>query len=157
MYTCEQRELLLRQHQEGKTVKELFAEHHVSKSSLYNWLRQDRPVNSHNKTHITCRMYYELEKEVLRLREEVEILHKAGCSSQTPAEQKLPELVRLNAEYGYSVHALCRALEVRRSAFYHYTLRRTTQTVFKRDAEQLKLAITEIFNESKCRFTNDSR
>lgn len=98
-------------------------------------------MKSRRKTHITCRMYYELEQEVLRLREEVEILHRAGYSVQTSVEQKLPELVRLNTEYGYSIHALCRALEVRRSTFYHYTLRRPTQTVFKRDAEQLKLPL----------------
>jgi putative transposase len=121
MYTNEKREMMLRQHQGGKTVKEICEEHHVSKSSLYNWIRQDGPVNSRRKTHVTCRMYYELEQEVLRLREEVEILHRAGCSRQTPSEQRLPELVRLNSEYGYSVHALCRALEVRRSEFYHYT------------------------------------
>ncbi|PKM71789.1 MAG: hypothetical protein CVU91_12330 [Firmicutes bacterium HGW-Firmicutes-16] len=152
MYTKEQREMILRQHQEGKNVTEICAEYNVSKSSLYNWLRQDRPVKSQRKTSITCRMYYELEQEVLRLREEVEILHRAGRPARTSVEQKLPELVRLNTEYGYSVHALCRALEVRRSAFYHYTLRRPEQTVFQRDAEQLKLAIAEIFNESKCRF-----
>lgn len=152
MYTNEQREMMLLQYQNGKPVKVICAEYHVSKSSLYNWLRQDRPVNSRGKTHITCRMYYELEQEVLRLREEVEILHRAGCSRQTPAEQKLPELVRLNVEYGYSVHALCRALEVRRSTFYHYTLRRPEQTVFQRDTVRLKPAIAEIFNDSKGRF-----
>lgn len=152
MYSNEQREIMLQQYQNGKTIKEICAEYHVSKSSLYNWIRQDRPVKSNRKTYITCRKYYELEQEVLRLREEVEILHRAGCSVQSPAEQKLPELVRLNAEHGYSVHALCRALEVRRSAFYHYMLRRPEQTVFERDAVRLKSAIAEIFNESKGRF-----
>lgn len=152
MYTNGQREIMLRQSQNGKTVKEICAEYHVSKSSLYNWIGQDSSVNSRGKTHITCRMYYELEQEVFRLREEVEILHRAGCSRQTPTEQKLPELVRLNAEYGYSVHALCRALEVRRSTFYHYTLRRPEQTVFQHDAARLKPAIAEIFNDSKGRF-----
>ncbi|MEN6314623.1 MAG: transposase [Clostridiaceae bacterium] len=49
MYTNEQREMMLRQYQKGKIVKEICAKHHVSKSSLYNGLRQDRPVKSHRK------------------------------------------------------------------------------------------------------------
>ena len=55
MYTDEQREMILRQHQEAKNVKDICAEFNISKSSLYNWLRQ-RGVNKKViiETHIKC-------------------------------------------------------------------------------------------------------
>ena len=153
MYPEKTKDQILRHHDIGRTVKELSAVYCISKSCIYNWIKDNRSIKSYNDAAvITHREYYDLEREAKCLREEVEIFHNARCSIISPLDEKLSEMTRLQKAYGYSVHALCRALEVRRSAFYHYTLRKPEQTVFEKEAEMLKPIIKEIFMKSKERF-----
>lgn len=153
MFTKEFKRRIVTQYNNGKSVKTLCAENHVSKSSIYNWIKESKYIESYrNKGKITYLEYCNLQRENTRLIEEVEILHRSRCSVGADLNTKLKEMVRLQNEHGYSVHALCRAFEVRRSAFYHHTLRSPEMKMNERSAEELKPVIKKLFEESKNRF-----
>ena len=52
----------------------------------------------------------------------------------------------------FSIHALCRAMDVKRGTFYNYLFRSKPQTLYSKTDEMLRPLIQTVFNESKERF-----
>lgn len=134
-------------YQNGSTAPELCAEYGISRSSLYGWVKQYSEVPAKTKS---AREIYLLEKEVERLRIINEILVNCGCSNTAPLKEKLQAIERLKSQY--SIHALCRALDVNRATFYNYLLRSPEKTLVQQQDEVLKPLIIEIFEKSGRRF-----
>lgn len=151
-YNEENKKEFVQRYLKGERVIDICATYGIPKSTLYNWIKQYRVVTSPDSNlTVTIKEYYLLMKENKKLRIENEILHKSSCSIYASLEEKLPEIERLQKEGDYSVHALCRAFDVRRSTFYHYLFRRPEQTVREKEAEVLKPLIREIFDDTKGR------
>ncbi len=61
------------------------------------------------------------------LRTENEIFRWCGCSLDSPLPEKLAAIDRLKSEF--TVHTLCKTLDVLKSTYYHHTLRSPDQEV----------------------------
>ncbi len=142
-YTEKQRKEIVYQYQDDCNASELCKKHKISRSTLYLWIKQ------YSLIHVaqSPRDIYLLNKEVERLRTENSILRKSECSAVSPLFEKLEAISRLRDEF--SIHSLCRVLEVRRSTYYHHALRSPEKSLFQQQDEALKPIISEIFEKSR--------
>lgn len=84
------------------------------------------------------------------LREEKQILHRCKCHPCDTSSVKMAEMAKLRDEF--SIHALCRTLEVKRGTFYNYLFRGKPVKSYERNDEILRPQIRELFEASKERF-----
>ena len=133
------------------SVNELMQRFKVSRSSIYNYLRQDRVHRSFNgHMNVNFREITSMESELERLRQENEILKTCGCYIDAPLSEKLAGIDRLSGKY--SVHVLCQTLNVLRSTYYHYSLRSPELKQWKQEDLILRPVVLQIFEESKGRY-----
>lgn len=148
-YTETQKHELVRQYENGISVSEICSTNNIPLSTFYYWIKQYKEITLVNKTNITPRQVYLLEKRLKRLTAENEIWRKCKCTINSTLSEKLEAIKNLYEEYG--VHACCRVLEVKRSTFYHYLLRSPEQTLIQKEDEMLKPLVKQIFEDSKGR------
>lgn len=91
-----------------------------------------------------------MESEVKRLREENDNFQTCNCMNILPLAERYKIIESQKDQY--SIHALCRILQVRRSAFYHYLYRSSVETLIEKEDKTLRPKIKEIFEWSKERF-----
>lgn len=128
------------------SAAELCKQYGIARSTLFLWVKQ----YAADKTGQVPRETYLLQKEVERLRTENQIFRICGCSPASPLPDKIAA-IKANQEE-FSIHALCRVLEVNRSTYYHHALRSPTITQLEAEDEYLKPVISEIFEKSSGRF-----
>jgi putative transposase len=146
-HTEQEKENIVTLYQNGIAASELCFTYGISRSSLYEWVKQYSVSTPAPKSP---REIYLLEKEVIRLRVANEILIKSGCSVAAPLKEKLAAIKRLKDEY--SIHALCKVLDVNRATFYNYLFRSPEKTIIELEDDQFKPLILEIFKKSGERF-----
>lgn len=149
-YSISNKTLTVTRYHSGEKVTDLCAELNISKSTIYNWIKQYNITSA--KTDgppITARTIYLLEKRIKKLESELEIWKRCGCTLDSPLHEKLAAIEKLVPEFG--VHALCRVLGVLRSTYYHHTLRRPEQTVIEKEDEIFRPIIQQIFEETQGR------
>lgn len=137
-------------YERGEPVKKICTEYNIPKSSLYNWIHDYSKVKTHGKLVFTGRQVYLLQKEVALLKEENEILKQCACSVNSPVSLKIQEINKLDKQYNF--HAICRALEIRRSNLYYHLNYRSPETIVEQEDEKLKPFIQKIFEDSRNRF-----
>ncbi len=64
-------------HRSGQPVKELSSEYGVSEVTVYKWIKTYSPITSVDEDEMTLEDLKRMKKELLRLKEENEILKKA--------------------------------------------------------------------------------
>lgn len=146
LYSEKQQKEILFQYQNGCNASEFCKIHGIARSTLYLWIKQ----YSSEQVIQTPHNIYLLNKEVERLRTENNIFRKSGCSTASPLCEKLEAISRLCNEF--SIHSLCRVLEVRRSTYYHRSMRSPEKTLVQQQDEALKPIISEIFEKSRHSF-----
>lgn len=134
----------------GESVQSICKNNNVSKSSLYNWIRLYSRIKSEGKIVFTGKEVYQLKKEVQMLKEENEILKHCSCSITSETLVKIEEIKKLDKNY--SMHALSRALDIRRSVLYYHLSYRRPETSYECNDEKIKPIIKAVFEESRNRF-----
>ena len=132
-YTEEEKVKIVVLYQNGSTARELCEKYGMGRSSLYEWIKQNSELPVKIKS---AREIYLLDKEVKRLRITNEILTNCNCSISSPLQDRLSAIERLKEKY--SIHALCSVLDVNRSTFYNYSLRKPKKTMIQLQDEILK-------------------
>lgn len=149
-YSTSDKELAVVRYQTGENIVDLCAELNVSKSTLYNWIKQYSTTSTKTDgSPITARAVYLLEKRIKKLESELEIWKRCGCTLDSTLHEKLAAIEQLVPEFG--VHAPCRVLGVLRSTYYHYALRRPEQTMIEKEDEIFRPIIQLIFEETQGR------
>ena len=139
-------EIVERYHSGGSSAQALCAQYGIARSTLFLWCKQ----YSADETGQVPRERYLMQMELQRLRIENQIFRESGCCPSSPLDMRLNAIHRLKESY--SVHALCRVLDVNRSTFYYHELRAPEKTLLEMEDETLKPAIAEIFERSCRRF-----
>ncbi|UPO90010.1 IS3 family transposase [Niallia sp. Man26] len=133
----------------GSPVKELSSEYGVSEVTIYKWVKDFTPIGS-EKEALTPKELAEIQKENLRLKQEVEILKKGyGHIREKVTESELIDFIEEHKDQ-YPVQKMCEVLAVPRSSYYG-SLEKTTS---KRELENQELTqeIQRIHLESKARY-----
>ena len=141
-YPEEMKQVMVGKYEGGSTAKTICAEYGVSRSTLLLWAKQ----YSADSNGQVPREQYLIRKELERLRIENQIYRECGCSANSSLGIRLDAIHRLKDQY--SIHALCRVLNVNRSAVYHHELRASEKTKVEKQDEILKPLIAEIFETS---------
>ena len=137
---------IIKQHQTGISAAKLCSQYGIARSTLFLWKKQ----YTADEAGQIPRERYLLEKELERLRTENTILKTCGCSPASPLSERLSAIDLHHGEF--SIHALCRVLQVNRSTYYHHAFRSPGKTQLQIRDETLKPLIAEIFSKSKARF-----
>ena len=137
-------------YQKTLNIHDLCEEFGICKSTAYNWIREYAPIKRTKGRTITAHDYYQLERENKTLRTENKIFRRCGCSLDSPLSEKLAAIDRLKSDY--TVHMLCKTLDVLKSTYYHHALRSPIKKWYELDDDELRPLIKEIFVNSHERF-----
>ena len=136
----------IHQYKAGISTAQLCKQVGIARSTLLLWVKQ-YSVNADGEVP---RERYLLEKELKHLRTENAIFKTCGCSLSSPLSERLSAIHRYKDKF--SIHALCRVLNVNRSTYYHYALRSPEKTQIQLQDDKLKPLIRTIFEKSCGRF-----
>jgi len=76
-YSDDFRKMVVDLYHSGQSVKNLSSEYGVSEVTIYAWIKKLSPVEMEDGSFVTSEDYAELQKQMLKLQQENEILKKA--------------------------------------------------------------------------------
>jgi len=132
--------------QERKTPSELARKYHVARSSIYRGINERAEHDVKTVTKLSERDYHLMLNKMERLEKESDIYNTCSCSKFSPLEEKFEEITRLKGKCG--IHALCRVLNVNRSAYYHHLLRSPEKIQIELEDKNLRPMIKEILKKA---------
>jgi transposase InsO family protein/transposase-like protein len=147
---CMNKHEFIQLHTDGWSIPALCERFEISKSTAYNWIRDYSPVKRSKQRIVTAHDFYQLERELATLRTENNIFRRCECSLESPLSEKLAAIDRLKSDF--TVHILCKTLNVLKSTYYHHALRSPIKKWYEINDDQLRPVIREIFAESRERF-----
>lgn len=130
----------------GNTAKSICTEFGIARSTLFSWIKENK---SDNYSQISGQLYLE-RQELERLRTENRIYKTWACSPNSLLSVRLSAIHQNKDEY--SIHALCRVLQVNRATYYNYASRFGQKTQLQIEDEKLKPLIFAIFEKRGARF-----
>lgn len=135
---------------ECRSPKLIQKKYGIIKRTLYNWVREMRQVKRSKYRSVTAAQIYRMERRLKTLQEENQIYKESGCSITDPIDKKMEAITRLKGRY--TIHALCRTLQLARGTYYNRMLRSPEKTIFEQVNDTLRPLIAQLFEESKGRF-----
>ena len=148
-YTKPFKEELVKVYSYGTRVTTICNTYKVPRSTIYYWLNKYQVVKRIERKVFTANDIYLLNKKLEKIETENQILKECGCTATSPIKEKLEAITKLDGKY--TIHALCRSLNILRSTYYHYKFRRPEQTMIEKEDEIYKPIIKDIFDTSKGR------
>ena len=141
-----EKRILADRYQQGESVQSICDEKGISKSALYNWIREFTPVVSGKTASYTLKEIEQLKRRNAKLEMIVEILKAVDCTASAPLQDRLAALESLHGQY--DVYTLCEALDVARGTFYNFILRNKRNNAwFEKRREDYRILIRDIYNE----------
>lgn len=142
-YSNEFKNMVVSDHINGLSKEATASKYDVAPSSVALWTREYRKVD---QPSISRQEYLE-QQELNRLRVDNQIFSECRCTRFSSVSERIEEVLRLKDRY--NIHALCRVLDVNRSAVYHRDRRAPEKTLVEIEDEKLMPLIKEIFYEGK--------
>jgi len=142
-YSTEFKQQVIHEHIEGASSLELAQKYGLARSSVTLWKRQLKTNFQPSKS----REEYLAQQELERLRIDSQIFKECGCSLTAPPAERMAAVLRLQDRY--SIHSLCRVLNVRRSTVYYYNRRAPKEKVVDKEDLALKPLIAELFEKGR--------
>lgn len=130
------------------SIKDICEKFHVSKTTVYNWLREKKKVKGSKE--ITYLDYYKLNNKYKNKCLELEILEKLHCFKDVSIKEK--EIAISKFVGVYPIKTMCSVLDLPKGTFYNFHLRRKQVTQNQIRDEQLKKEIYRVFKASDERF-----
>ena len=141
---------IVKRYQAGETPTDLAREFKVAKSSVYRWINERTERDVQSVTKLSQRDFHNIQEKMNLLQKENDAFYACNCCRNSPLEERYDAITRLKDRFG--IHALCRILNVNRSAYYHHLFRSPEKTQIELEDEKLRPIIKEIFDNSKERF-----
>ena len=149
-FSDEDRREVVKLYQAGHPIADLCKSVQIGRSTLYRWISLHTEFRRYGGEVFTSKEVFTLREENRMLREENQILQRCECHPCDTLSVKMAEMAKLRDEF--SIHALCRALEVKRGTFYNYLFRGKPVTIYEKNDEILRPQIRDLFEASKERF-----
>nr|WP_144922645.1 IS3 family transposase [Paenibacillus bovis] len=134
----------------GSSVKDLSSEYGVSEVTIYKWIKHFTPIEGPQGKEITPKEIDAIQKENLRLKQELEIFKKGyGHIRKKVSDAELTEFIEEH-KVDYPVKKMCETLGIPKSSYYQSF----NKIESNRDRENRELTekIKEIHMESKRRY-----
>nr|MCR5456647.1 hypothetical protein [Clostridiales bacterium] len=131
-----------------ESVPSIAKKYGIPRQTIHRWKDEYLSHYKDGETTNLHKIQY-LQKRVDRLNRELEIYKNSTATRNSPLSEKIDAAMELAPKY--SVLAVCRVLDLRRSNYYHHLLRSPEQTQIEIGDERLKTIIEEIYGEAKHR------
>lgn len=131
-YSEEFKRMIVEQCRLGNPVEKICAQYNIGRSTVFLWIKQ----YTSDKAGQVPREQYLMQKELERLRVENQIFKICGYAPPSPLSDRLAAIDAHQKEF--SLHALCRVLQVNRSTYYYHALRAPDQTQLQIEDTVLK-------------------
>lgn len=142
-YTLEFKKNIVKKYQQRIPVTKLSREYEIPRSSIYNWIDQylENPIEAIN---ISKKQFSSLLTKMNRMKDEHKLMKKVLSSLDLSKSERLDYAKQLHQK-GYSVHMVCRLLDINRSTFYHDKFRKAEVTLIEENDKELKPVIKRLF------------
>ncbi len=142
-YTLKFKISIVEKYQLDQSVSKLSKEYKIPRSSIYNWigLYAENPVE---KINVSRKQFNSLLVEKKNLKDEHNIMTKVFKSLELSMTERLDYAKQLNQQ-GYSIHMVCRVLNINRSTFYHNKFRKPEVTLIEENDQGFKPVISRLF------------
>lgn len=91
-----------------------------------------------------------MKRRMAILEEENQIFRRSGCGTSASIDEKVAAVKQL--QDNFSIHAICRTLNLTKGTYYNRLYRTPAETVFEQRNDELSSIIKEIFEVSNGRF-----
>lgn len=144
---------VIQRYEKGEAIKNLSQELSIAQSTIYHWRKLYCSIQTPQRTY-TPKEFDVTSRRLEKLEHEMEIIRVAGYLDEIPLQRKLQtlEAMYLTADFPYSVHELCEALDVARGTFYNHIFRRADRSEREKEQEELMIKVQQIFDDSQQRF-----
>ncbi|WP_429996100.1 IS3 family transposase [Metabacillus fastidiosus] len=143
-YNQEFKETIINLYRSGTPVNQLSSEYGVSEVTIYKWIKMHSPIEGTNE--LTPADISEIQKENLRLKQEVEILKKGyDHIREKVTDQEVINHIHVEKAH-YSIQMMCRVLKIPKSTYYQAANKKPS--VYQLENEQLTTRIRDIHRES---------
>ena len=122
-----QKSELLEASRKGISVRTLCMKYHVPRSTAYRWIGLDRCEPNPRPQRSLRLVCMDLERTIVGLRHQLAILRELTPLSDAPANERAAAVANMKSRF--SVKALCEALTLRKSTYYHHTRKHETKYV----------------------------
>ena len=147
-YTLEFKNEIIQRYIEGETVSSISRSTKLSRSTIYNWLKDAQEKENLRTKPFNIGEFHKLNVKCQKQQEIIKILQTSPCSTRAPLLERYNVIKELSDMY--SVNALCSALKVAKGSYYNHILRNANEnTQFARKKKELTPIIEEIYNQSK--------
>lgn len=148
-YTLEFKKSIVEKYQQQISVTDLSKKYEVPRSSIYNWidLYLEKPIEDIN---ISKKQFNSLISKMNRMKDEYKLMKKILSSLELTMAERLDYAKQLH-EKGYSVHMVCRLLDINRSTFYHDKFRKPEVTLIEENDQEFKPVISRLFDVTEGR------
>lgn len=132
-------------------VSQLCEDYVVPQSTLYKWFHESTTyLRRYSRLPVSNHQIYQMERKIKTLQIENDIFKKSGCGIKSSIKEKIEAIERLKGEF--TVHTICKTLNILRSTYYHHERRAPEKTWNEIRNETLRPLIKEVFDLSKERF-----
>ncbi len=139
------------EYQNGVSCKELCTKYSIPKTCLYDWLKLYKINTTKDKNCFTYEQFINLQKQLAKTKQELEIIKLSNCLPSSPIRQKEEAIEKLIGIFPIKI--MCRVLQLPSATFFNYLYRRVKVTQYEIWDNYLKDEIMKVFNESQQRFS----
>ncbi|WP_396019961.1 IS3 family transposase [Bacillus sp. SD088] len=134
----------------GNSVKDLSGEYGVSEVTIYKWIKAYTPVEGSEGKPVTPKEVAEIQKENLKLKQELEILKRGyGHIREKVDDSEITEFIE-QQKSDYPVQIMCDVLAIPRSTYYQSCHK--SESNRDRENKELTERIKSIHKESHERY-----
>lgn len=141
---------IIREYGECRSPKTIQKKYGICKSELYRLIQKVKADQRIVVKDYTVGQIAAIRRKLATLEEENQIFRKSGCGTASSIDDKVSAVKRLQGDF--TVHAICRTLNLSKGTYYNRLYRSPKETVFEQRDKYLSPIIKKIFEESKERF-----
>ncbi|WP_238456063.1 IS3 family transposase [Lederbergia galactosidilytica] len=149
-YNDDFKKMIVDLYQSGSSVKDLSSEYGVSDVTIYKWIKDLTPIEGTDGKEITPKDVDAIQKENLRLKQELEIPKKGyGHIRSKVNDTELTEFITEHKD-DYPIRTMCETLDMPKSTYYQSLHK--TESNRDRERREFTEKIIQIHEDSKKRY-----
>ena len=150
-FSADERKMILDEYANTHSSREICSKYRIDKTTLYRWKARNAVIaTSQAGSNYTATQLYKMQRELESLRLENSIIRLCRCPVSASIRERVEEVKRLQGQF--SVHMLCRVLNLSKSTFYRVCLDRKEKTQYEKNDDALRSVIQTEFFDSGERF-----
>ena len=141
---------ILQEYEKCRSPKAVQEKYGICKSALYRLHKKIQAEQRIVVKDYTAGQIAAMKRKLATLEEENQIFRRSGCGTSATIDEKIFAVEELRSDF--SVHAICRTLNLAKGTYYNRLYRTPAETVFEQRNNELSPIIREIFESSNGRF-----